>query len=87
MFGCFSFKHSDLLLHKSISPNPDNGDVFQYCIPHNCWFAAQPANIDSYTLIGCTVSPGFDFMDFELAERQQLMTLYPQHEDLIIKFT
>lgn len=75
------------LFHQSIGPNPDNGDVFQYCIPHNCWFAAQPANSESYTLLGCTVSPGFDFMDFELADRQDLITNYPNHQVIISKFT
>jgi uncharacterized protein len=50
-----------------------------HLIPHGCWFAAKPAAGSAFTLVGCTVSPGFDFVDFELAERDQLRQTYPQH--------
>jgi predicted cupin superfamily sugar epimerase len=36
-----------------------------------------------YSLVGCTVSPGFDFADFELAEEEELLTGWPAHADLI----
>lgn len=35
----------------------------------------------------CLVAPGFDFQDFELAERSQLMTEYPYLNSLIKVFT
>ncbi len=40
-----------------------------------------------YSLIGCTVSPGLDFRDWELADRNTLLSEYPQHANLICKFT
>ncbi|MFM9052656.1 MAG: cupin domain-containing protein, partial [Bacteroidota bacterium] len=38
-------------------------------------------------LVGCTVAPGFDFSDFELAEKQKLIEFFPQHGKLISRFT
>jgi len=37
----------------------------QVVIPHGVWFAAEPCSTSEYSLVGCTVSPGFDFKDFE----------------------
>jgi len=37
--------------------------------------------------VGCTVAPGFAFEDFELAKRDELTRHYPQHRELIEKFT
>lgn len=64
-----------------------NSGNFQQIIPKNCWFAAEVLEKDSFALIGCTVSPGFDFEDFILANREKLLKLYPQHEKIIKKFT
>jgi len=41
------------------------GEVPQIIVPKNWWQAAEP--IGDYTLVGCTVSPGFQFEGFELA--------------------
>jgi uncharacterized protein len=38
-------------------------------------------------LIGCMVSPGFDFNDFELCTRESLLKEYPQHERIIVRLT
>lgn len=69
-----------------IGSNILEGEVLQYTVPKNVWFAAQPVQEDAYTLVGCTVAPGFDFTDFELASAQQLLALCPQHGDLIKAF-
>ena len=63
--------------------NPENGEVFQAVVPAGCWFGSRPATGTDYSLVGCTVAPGFDFADFELARRADLLTLYPQHRDII----
>ncbi len=47
------------------------------------WFGAAPASGTGYSLVGCTVSPGFDFADFELARKQELQAAFPAHADLI----
>lgn len=55
----------------------------QCLIPANTWFAAEIAEPDSFTLIGCSVAPGFHFDDFEFADKTELLRHYPQHETLI----
>ena len=60
-----------------------NGELFQYVVPANSWFASRPAPKSSFSFVGCTVSPGFDFVDFELADAKQLSKAYPQHQQII----
>jgi len=52
-------------------------------VPANTWFAAEPLEGDLFSLAGCTVSPGFDFDDFELADKVQLLQEFGDHVDLI----
>ncbi len=59
------------------------GDSFQAVVPAGCWFGATVDGPGSYALAGCTVAPGFDFADFELANRADLVALYPQHRAII----
>jgi len=49
----------------------------QWLIPANTWFAARVQNNTGYALVSCTVSPGFDFQDFEMAERSGLIKQFP----------
>lgn len=63
------------------------GAVYQAVVPAGCWFASAPAHKEQYALVGCTVAPGFDFRDFEMAERQELCSLFPQHITLITQLT
>ncbi len=56
-------------------------------IPHGTLFAAELENKRSYALLGCTVSPGFKFEDFELPTRSELAHEYPEHLDIIRRFT
>lgn len=70
-----------------IGSNPENGELLQFAIPKGTWFGAEVDEPGSYSLIGCTVSPGFDFADFELAERKILMEMYPEHKEIINKLT
>lgn len=46
----------------------------QLLIPANTWFAAHIPSKQGYALVSCTVSPGFDFDDFELATEEKLIT-------------
>ena len=49
-------------------------------------FAPQLRSSD-YSFVGCMVGPGFDFADFELGSRSDLLADYPQHKDEIVKLT
>lgn len=73
--------------HLKLGNNPDNNEVLQLVIPQSTWFASNVSKEESYSLIGCTVSPGFDFNDFTLGEKQQLINLYPQHQQIIEQLT
>jgi predicted cupin superfamily sugar epimerase len=56
---------------------------FQLTIKKGIWFAAEVENKKSFSLFGCTVSPGFDFEDFKIGKRAGLTKKFPQHESLI----
>ena len=55
---------------------------FQAVVPAGVWFGAEPLR-EGYSLVGCTVSPGFDFKDFELADSDALHKRYPDHAALL----
>ena len=57
----------------------------QYTVPFGCWFAAEMENKNEYALLGCTVSPVFDFADFQMAEKSKMLDFFPQHAELIEK--
>lgn len=63
------------------------GEVQQATVPAKAWFASESAGSDGYALVGCTVSPGFDFEDFELANRNSLLQEYPNLTILIERLT
>lgn len=69
-----------------IGANILGGEVLQYTVPKNVWFAAQSADAHSYSLMGCTVAPGFDFQDFELAAASELVAVCKAQEVLIKEF-
>ncbi len=64
-----------------------SGDRPQCTVPAFTWFGAQVVDKSGYALVGCTVSPGFDFADFEQARCQALLAQFPQHADLIARLT
>ncbi len=70
-----------------LGKNAAAGERPQAEIPRGCWFAAAPADPESYTLAGCSVAPGFEYGDFELGKREELLALFPAHRDLILRFT
>ena len=61
----------------------DKGETFQFVVPANTWFAAECAANSRFVLSGCTVAPGFDFTDFEMADKQQLVKEFPSHCEVI----
>lgn len=65
----------------------DSGQVLQGVVRAGCWFASHVANWKSFALVGCTVAPGFDFAEFEMGKREELVRAYPQHRELIERLT
>ena len=75
--------------HFVLGNNLIQGQRPQVVVNGGDWFAASVAgeNREGYTLVGCTVAPGFDFADFELARRETLLRAYPAHRQVIIDHT
>ncbi len=71
----------------ALGRNIQNGESFQRVVRAGCYFAAGINNKESFSLVGCTVAPGFDFEDFELPSQIELIGVFPQHEKLIKAFT
>jgi len=63
------------------------GAVYQHIVPAGSWFGAVPDETSRFALVGCTVAPGFDFADFELADQATLLAEYPAHRDWILRLT
>ena len=91
------YKGSPLILHvinkdvvykRHILGNAlNNKESFQIVIKKGDWFAAEVKNKESFSLLGCTVAPGFDFNDFEMGQRSVLLEMYPKHSAIINKLT
>jgi uncharacterized protein len=75
------------LIEHRLGSDPDNNESFQCVINAGNWFAARLVPGGAYALVGCTVSPGFDFTDFELAVQDELLASYPEHEQIIKALT
>jgi uncharacterized protein len=63
------------------------GEVLQAVVPAGWLFGSRPSDPHSYSLMGCTVAPGFDFADFEMPTRGELLKRHPQHGDTIKELT
>lgn len=66
---------------------PKENEDLSVLIPKNTWFGARVTDIDSFVLVSCIVSPGFDFIDFEMIDRNELIEMFPQHKEGIIQYT
>jgi len=64
-----------------------NGQKVQALVPKGAWQGAFVKDNGRFALMGCTVAPGFDFADYEQANRKELVKQYPAHKDLITRLT
>ncbi len=65
----------------------DDNEVLQAVVSSGSWFAASVNDVSSYSLVGCTVSPGFDYRDWNMTNVESLSRIYPQHRAVIEKYT
>lgn len=70
-----------------VGKNLENGEKPQQIVPAGYWFGVTVDEPDSFALCGCTVSPGFNFDDFEMADRSELLQQFPDHKKIIKKLT
>lgn len=74
------------LITKQLGLNIENGESPQVLVPKGCIFGSAMNN-DGFSLVGCMVSPAFEYKDFELFNRDELLSLYPEHQSIINKLT
>jgi len=70
-----------------LGQDPVAGEQLFIYVKAGSWFGARLQTNEGYALVGCTVSPGFDYADFELADREKLISQFPIHKELIISLT
>ncbi|CAF1085130.1 unnamed protein product [Adineta steineri] len=83
--------HIEYILTNELNINPNTRP--QLLVPHGKWFAAEIITKDikdennNYTLCGCTCAPGFDYHDFELGKKSELLKKFPNFKELITRLT
>jgi uncharacterized protein len=70
-----------------LGSDPEQGEQFQVVVEAGAWFGAEVIAPDGYALVGCTVAPGFDFADFEMGGREELLAIYPHCAEAINRLT
>jgi predicted cupin superfamily sugar epimerase len=84
----YEIQPDGFLIEHRLGGDPELEDEqFQCVIKAGSWFASKPAEGAAYSLTGCTVAPGFDFEDFKLADRAELINQFAEHEALITMLT
>lgn len=75
------------LIIKKLGLNLEQGEFPQVLLKAGVWFGAKVTDENSFCLAGCTVTPGFDFEDFEMGDRKQLCEMFPEHKKIIDELT
>lgn len=73
--------------HVVLGPDVMGGQRLQHVVKAGTWFGAYPNAGTDYSLVGCTVAPGFDFADFKIAKRTELLAKYPREKETIERLT
>lgn len=55
----------------------------QQLVPAGVIFGSTVDELDSYSLVSCVVAPGFNFEDFKLFSKEELLRKFPEHEKII----
>jgi hypothetical protein len=80
----YIIKKSGLLTQVKIGdPVKENDTISEFLVEHDQWFAAAVNNKNSFCFVECEVIPGFDYRDWQLGNKDELIQEYPQHVDII----
>lgn len=71
----------------TLGQNIAAGMQLQYVVKAGQWFGAYPAKGSGFCFVGCTVAPGFDFADFEMGAKEDLLSQFPGARDRIERLT
>ena len=75
--------HRELILGKSYG----TASRPQHLVKGNTIFGSAVLEANSYALVSCVVSPGFEFKDFELFTEEQLLDVFPNEKEIIERLT
>jgi uncharacterized protein len=73
--------------HILIGPDIFNSQMVQVIVPQGVWQGARLADGGQWCLMSCTVAPGFEFDDYEHANRNELIARWPDQTENIVKLT
>lgn len=59
----------------------------QTVVSSNVWQGTQLVTGGKWALLGCSVAPGFDYADFDIKTQKEFLNLFPQHEEVVKRFT
>lgn len=72
-----------VLTHRLGNALEASANVYQAVVPAGCWFAAELAEQGTFAFVGCTVAPGFEFSEFELARAADLQLWHARNQAFI----
>lgn len=78
--------NGELIKHR-LGKDLEKGQSFTCVVKAGSWFGSRCEVENGFSLVGCTVAPGFDFDDFVLADKTTLQQTFPQYFDLIEELT
>ena len=86
-------KGSPLLIHvidekgtyKALELSDTHSGSLSIAVKAGLWFAVEVRSNEGFALVSCAVAPGFEFAEFEMARKEEMMVLYPQHTALLDK--
>jgi predicted cupin superfamily sugar epimerase len=70
-----------------LGPVDERGALPQHLVNANTIFGSSVDEAESYALVSCVVAPGFDFEDFELLGREELLIYFPKNQEIINRLT
>lgn len=68
-------------------PNLLAGECVQSVVPRGVWQGMRLVEGGAWALLGCTVAPGFDYADFDLADREAMLRAFPDWSEDILALT
>jgi predicted cupin superfamily sugar epimerase len=75
--------HNNVCAIYTLGKQLDKGELYQLVVPAGAWFGARVKNGFDFALVSCTVAPGFDFADFELAEYKKISREFPAYKSIL----
>lgn len=71
----------------TLGNDPALGMRPQFAVPRGAWQGSRLKAGGEFALMGTTVTPGFDFADWALGERNTLIASFPRFKEIIAKLT